>query len=325
MYFPFSSAGGKKISEAPARIGWRIPPAAARMSAENQRDRYMSQELAPIKTYEIVAEAIRFVRNHSREQPSLDTIARHVRLSPHHLQRVFSEWAGISPKRFLQFLTKENAKRLLQQSRDVLGTAVESGLSGPGRLHDLMVACEALTPGEVGAWGAGLTIQFGFAPSPLGEIIAGLTPRGVCHLRFVEGGAQSVAQRELHDEWPNAVFTRNDKRVCDLAQQMFGARADSKPLSVLLRGTNFQIKVWEALLRIPAGQLFTYGDIAARAGMPQAARAVGTAIAHNPIAVLVPCHRVIRESGEIGQYRWGSERKCALIAWEAAGELQESG
>lgn len=281
-------------------------------------DEYMSQELARIKTYEMVAEAIRFVRTHSRDQPSLDAIAQHVKLSPHHLQRIFSEWAGISPKRFLQFLTKENAKRLLQQSRDVLGAAVESGLSGPGRLHDLMVACEALTPGEVGALGEGLTIQFGFAPSLLGEIIAGLTPRGVCHLRFVEGGGQDIAQRELHDEWPKAIFARNDERVRELAKQMFSARGDSQSLSVLLRGTNFQIKVWEALLRIPAGQLVSYGDLAAKSGMPQAARAVGTAIAHNRIAVLVPCHRVIRESGEIGQYRWGSERKCALIAWEAA-------
>lgn len=285
----------------------------------------MSQELARIKTYEIVAEAIRFVRNHSREQPSLDAIARHVKLSPHHLQRMFSEWAGISPKRFLQFLTKENAKRLLQQSRDVLGAAVESGLSGPGRLHDLMVACEALTPGEVGSLGEGLTIRFGFAPSPLGEIIAGLTPRGVCHLRFVERGEESLSEQVLRKEWPNAAFVRDDETVRDLAQQVFGALADPKPLSVLLRGTNFQIKVWEALLRIPAGQLVTYGDLAARSGVPQAARAVGTAIAHNHIAVLVPCHRVIRESGEIGQYRWGSERKCALIAWEAAGELQERG
>lgn len=271
------------------------------------------------RAYETVAEAIRFVRSHVREQPSLDDIARHVRLSPHHLQRLFSEWAGISPKRFLQFLTKENAKRLLRQSRDVLGAAVESGLSGPGRLHDLMVACEALTPGEVGALGEGLTIQFGFAATPLGEIIAGVTARGLCHLSFVEQDAQNRAEIALRDEWPNAAFERDDEAVRGLAARVFGTLTDSKPLSILLRGTNFQIKVWEALLRIPIGRLVSYSDLAARSGVPQAARAVGTAIARNRIAVLVPCHRVIRESGEIGQYRWGGERKLALIAWEAAG------
>lgn len=283
----------------------------------------MPQDSARIKTYETVAEAIRFVRTHSREQPSLDVIAQHVKLSPHHLQRVFSAWAGISPKRFLQFLTKEHAKQLLRQSRDVLGAAVASGLSGPGRLHDLMVTCEALTPGEVGALGEGLTIQFGFAPSPLGEIIAGLTPRGVCHLHFVERGEESLAARELHDEWPNAVFARHDARVRDLVEKMFGARADAKPLSVLLSGTNFQIKVWEALLRIPAGQLVSYRDLATQSGAPLAARAVGSAIALNRIAVLVPCHRVIREGGEIGQYRWGGERKIALIAWETFKQTKE--
>ncbi|MBT9612542.1 MAG: bifunctional helix-turn-helix domain-containing protein/methylated-DNA--[protein]-cysteine S-methyltransferase [Burkholderiales bacterium] len=277
----------------------------------------MPQESDRTKAYEIVAKAIRFVRSHSREQPSLDDIARHVRLSPHHLQRLFSEWAGISPKRFLQFLTKENAKRLLRQSRDVLGAAVESGLSGPGRLHDLMVACEALTPGEVGALGAGLIIRFGFAPTPLGEIIAGITARGVCHLHFVEHGMEMSAESELRDEWPNAALARDDEAVHGLAERLFGALADPKLLRVLLRGTNFQIKVWEALMRIPAGQLVSYGDVAALAGAPQAARSVGTAIAHNRIAVLVPCHRVIREGGEIGQYRWGSERKIALLAWES--------
>lgn len=276
----------------------------------------MQKEATRMKAYQTVAEAIRFVRGHAREQPSLEDIAEHVGLSAPHLQRVFSEWAGISPKRFLQFLTKEHAKALLRQSRDVLSAAVEAGLSGPGRLHDLMVSCEALTPGQVGALGEGLTIRFGFAPTPLGEIIAGITLRGVCHLRFVEGEQNAIA--ELRAEWPKAELVRDDAAVSRLAEQMFGEFARAKPLSVLLRGTNFQIKAWEALVRVPPGHAVSYRDLAALAHTPKAHRAVGTALAHNPIAVLVPCHRVIREGGDVGEYRWGSERKMALLAWEGA-------
>lgn len=275
----------------------------------------MQEQVASQQAYDTVAEAIRFVRNHARQQPSLDEIARHVGLSPQHLQRVFSQWAGISPKRFLQFLTKEHAKTLLRQSRDVLSVAVEAGLSGPGRLHDLMVSCEALTPGQVGVLGEGLLIRFGLAPTPLGAIIAGITPRGVCHLRF--GADEREAVAELRAEWPKAAFARDDAVVADLAQRLFGPLSQPGSLSVLLRGTNFQIKVWEALLRVPPGHVLSYGDLAELAGVPKAQRSVGTALAQNSIAVLVPCHRVIRETGEIGQYRWGAERKAALIAWEA--------
>lgn len=276
----------------------------------------MQKEARRAKAYQTVAEAIRFVRGHAREQPALEDIAEHVGLSAPHLQRVFSEWAGISPKRFLQFLTKEHAKALLRQSRDVLSTAVESGLSGPGRLHDLMVACEALTPGQVGALGEGLTIRFGFAPTPLGEIIAGITPRGVCHLRFLEREREAIA--ELRAEWPKADFVRDDAAVHALAKQLFGALANRGPLSVVLRGTNFQIKVWEALMRVPPGHAVSYRDLAALAHAPKAHRAVGSALARNPIAILVPCHRVIRGGGDVGEYRWGAERKMALLAWEGA-------
>lgn len=274
------------------------------------------------RTYETVAEAIRFVRGHARRQPALDEIARQVGLSPQHLQRVFSEWAGISPKRFLQFLTKEHAKALLRASRDVLSTAVEAGLSGPGRLHDLMVSCEALTPGEVGALGEGLVIRFGFAATPLGRIIAGVTPRGVCHLRFVSDEGEATAA--LRAEWPRADFVADDAAAARLADGLFGTLMVAKPLSVLLRGTNFQIKVWEALMRVPPGQVVSYGDLAACVGSPRAQRSVGTALAGNAIAVLVPCHRVIRESGEVGEYRWGPERKAALIAWEGARQYPEN-
>ena len=283
----------------------------------------MPKETDCTKAYATVAEAICFVRSHAREQPSLEEIARHVRLSPHHLQRVFREWAGISPKRFLQFVTKEHAKALLRQSRDVLSAAVESGLSGPGRLHDLMVSCEALTPGEVGALGEGLTIRFGFAHTPLGKVIVGMTQRGVCHLRFVEREREAVA--ELCGEWPKARCIRDDPAAHELAEQALGTLATPKSLGVLLRGTNFQIKVWEALMRIPPGQAIAYHDLAVMADAPRAHRAVGTALARNGIAVLVPCHRVIREGGDVGQYRWGAERKIALLAWEGAKQGSKSG
>ncbi len=268
--------------------------------------------------YDTVAAAIRFVRSRALQQPSLDDIAHRVGLSPSHLQRVFSAWAGISPKRFLQFLTKENAKTLLRESRDVLSAAIESGLSGPGRLHDLMVTCEALTPGEIGALGEGLHIRYGFAASSFGTLIVGTTARGICHLQFVEPGQADAEETRLRSEWPHARFDRNDAAAQQLATGLFDFSAQTKPLSLLLRGTNFQIKVWEALLRIPSGHALSYRDLAAMAAQPKAQRAVGTAMAHNRIALLIPCHRVIRESGDTGQYRWGEDRKRAIIGWEQA-------
>lgn len=266
--------------------------------------------------YETVAAAIRFVRSHAGAQPSLDEIACHVNLSASHLQRLFSEWAGISPKRFLQFLTKEHAKTLLRDSRDVMSAALEAGLSGPGRLHDLMVQCEAMTPGEIGSLGEGLVIQFGFADSPFGRMIIGNTVRGVCHLRFVETHQTAAEEIALLAEWPHARLERNDAVAQQLAATLFSTFAATKPLGLLLRGTNFQIKVWEALLTIPAGYTLCYKDLASRIATPNAQRAVGSALARNTIAVLIPCHRVIRENGDIGKYRWGEERKHSLIVWE---------
>jgi AraC family transcriptional regulator of adaptative response/methylated-DNA-[protein]-cysteine methyltransferase len=271
------------------------------------------------KTYETIAEAIRFVRRRARAQPSLAEVAQHVGLSPHHLQRLFAAWAGVSPKRFLQYLTKEHAKALLRESRDVLGAALEAGLSGPGRLHDLMVACEAVTPGELHAGGPGLEIAYGFADTPFGHVLVGTTARGVCHLHFVEDGGEALALERLHAEWPRAALVSRGEAAGAVATRMFaGARAGQGPLHLWLRGTNFQIKVWEALLRVPAGAAVSYRDLARLAGTPGAARAAGSALARNPIAVLIPCHRVIREDGSLGQYRWGAERKQALLAWECA-------
>ncbi|WP_243360318.1 bifunctional helix-turn-helix domain-containing protein/methylated-DNA--[protein]-cysteine S-methyltransferase [Fundidesulfovibrio terrae] len=279
------------------------------------------------KAYETVAEAIRYVRGHARVQPTLEDVAAHVSLSPHHLQRVFSAWAGISPKRFLQFLTKQSARELLRASRDVLRVSTETGLSGPGRLHDLMVSCEAMTPGEVGALGAGTAIAYGFSESPFGRFLAGATPRGVCHLRFVAQGEDEAAEAELRAEWPRAAFIRDDAQARALSGEMFGdmpgtGDAQRSPLRVLLKGTNFQIKVWEALLRIAPGQVTSYSGLASAMGMASSHRAVAGAVAKNPVAFLIPCHRVIRESGDFNQYRWGIERKTALLAWEHGLNLQ---
>jgi AraC family transcriptional regulator of adaptative response/methylated-DNA-[protein]-cysteine methyltransferase len=267
------------------------------------------------QAYETVAQAIRFIRLNVRAQPGLDEIAAHVGLSPFHLQRTFSIWAGISPKRFLQYLTREHARTLLHQSHDVLATAHETGLSGPSRLHDLMVTCDAVTPGEVRALGEGLTITYGFGLTPFGRVIAGVTERGLCHLQFMAGD-ELGATTTLQADWPHARLVRDDGALAEIIGQL--SSTQQKPLHLLLRGTNFQIKVWEALLKIPAGEVVSYQRLAGLSGNPRAQRAVGTAMAQNRIAVLIPCHRVIRESGEIGQYRWGSERKNALLAYESA-------
>ncbi len=284
------------------------------------------------QAYASVAKAIGFIRQSARAQPTLDQIAAHVGMSPFHLQRVFSDWAGISPKRFLQFLTREHARSLLKARQDVLAVALETGLSGPGRLHDLMVACDAATPGEIRALGAGLTIRYGFAATPFGRVIAGVTGRGLCHLQFTaDEGSGAAAQPQpsadaaafaaLAADWPLASLVRDDEAVAAIVEAAFagaGASGPPGPLHVLLRGTNFQIKVWQALLDVHGGEVVSYQGLAARMGAPRATRAVASAVAANRIAVLIPCHRVIRESGEIGGYRWGSERKQALLACEAA-------
>lgn len=268
-----------------------------------------------LTTYDRVAQAIRYLREHAAAQPGLSDIARAVGLSEFHLQRVFAEWAGLSPKRFLQYLTKEHARQALRANRDVLSAAMEAGLSGPGRLHDLMVSCEAVSPGQMRARGAGLDIGYGFCATPFGEALVAWTPRGVCRLRFVDE-TRRAAVRDLRAEWPRARLSADDGAAAAVAGHIFSRAPTGTPLHLMLRGTNFQIKVWEALLHIPPGSVVSYGNLARTVGSPRAARAVGTAVAANPVAVLIPCHRVIRESGELGGYRWGLERKAALLAWE---------
>ena len=261
--------------------------------------------------YDLVARAIGHLS--SGQEVSLTQLAEHLGVSEFHLQRVFSDWAGVSPKKFLQFISKERALAALRLERDVLSASLSAGLSSPGRLHDLLVTCEGVTPGEARALGAGLEIRYGMHRTALGTAFIGLTERGICHLRFTNEGTDPVA--ELRDEWPEATLVDDPAGARARLESLAGPRA---PIRLWLKGTNFQLKVWEALLRVPEGELVSYGHLAGAAGMPTAVRAVASAVAANPVAWLVPCHRVIRSSGVLGQYRWGSERKAALIGWEAA-------
>ncbi len=270
------------------------------------------------RQYERVARAIEFIRSNARRQPSLNEISSNLGLSEFHLQRIFAEWAGISPKRFLQYLTKEYAKKALRGSEDLLSVTADAGLSSPGRLHDLMVTCEAMSPGEIKSMGTGLEIRFGEAPTPFGNTLIAWTQRGICHLGFVECDAAAHAVINLKHDWPMATFVSDRKGALQLAAEIFKASPSARPLHLMLRGTNFQIKVWEALMSVAPGEIVSYSQLARMAGMPKASRSVGTAIGKNNIALLIPCHRVIRETGEIGGYRWGSDRKAALLAREAA-------
>lgn len=267
--------------------------------------------------YQRVAQAIDFLRAHALQQPSLAEVAQHVGISEHHFQRLFTEWAGVSPKRFLQYLTKEYAKQALRQSADVLSAACAAGLSAPSRLHDLIVSCEAVTPGEYKSQGAGLAIGYGYAETPFGQAALGWTPRGICYFEFVED-AQATLPPGLASSWSQATLQRDDEAAQEWSARIFPAVPQAGRLHVVLRGTNFQLKVWEALLRIEPGRIVSYSQLATMVGAPNAQRAVGTALAANIVGYLIPCHRVIRESGEISHYRWNVSRKAALLAWEAA-------
>lgn len=267
--------------------------------------------------YAIVARTIAFIRAHARSQPGLDEIAAAVHLSPAHLQRVFAEWAGISPKRFLQYLTKDYARQQLAQSASVLEVTLGAGLGSPSRLHDLMVSCEAMTPGEIKAAARGIDIGYGFAPTPFGDALVAWTARGVCHFAFHTGDSAAMLA-ELRSLWPAATLAHDDAHAQALMQQIFPRTPTRGSVHLVLRGTNFQIKVWEALIRIEPGRVLSYRQFAHALGMARAPRTVGSAISANTIGYLIPCHRVIRAGGEVGDYRWGSERKLALLGREAA-------
>jgi AraC family transcriptional regulator, regulatory protein of adaptative response / methylated-DNA-[protein]-cysteine methyltransferase len=265
-----------------------------------------------------IEQAIQFLDNHYKDQPGLEEVAASIGLSEFHFQRIFTRWAGVSPKRFLQFLTREGAKDLLNRSENLLDTTHQVGLSSLGRLHDLFVTTEAVTPGEYKSHGAGITIRYGLHPTPFGKCLIGVTEHGICHLSFVqtsEGDAIDV----LVNEWEQAQMIEDYRATASVIGPIFDLNQRGKSsLQLHLRGTNFQLKVWEALLNIPIGVVTTYEGIASMIGNPGALRAVGTAVGHNPVAVLIPCHRVIRKTGKFGNYRYGTLRKKALLASEFA-------
>ena len=270
--------------------------------------------------YARIEKAILYLEKNFREQPDLRQVARSVNLSEYHFQRLFRRWAGISPKRFLQFLTVEYAKQVLETTQNLLEATYDTGLSSPGRLHDLFVNVEAMTPGEFKAKGSGLQISYGFHPSPFGECLLAVTERGICGLGFAGHDGERRILREFKTRWPEARFFENPRLTRPYVDHIFGesTKNGSQPLTLVLKGTNFQIKVWEALLRVPLGALASYEGIAVSIGAPGASRAVGSAVGRNPIAFLIPCHRIIRKMGVCGDYHWGAARKKAILAWEAA-------
>jgi AraC family transcriptional regulator of adaptative response/methylated-DNA-[protein]-cysteine methyltransferase len=270
--------------------------------------------------FQRIERSITFLQSNYMRQPELREVARNVHLSEYHFQRLFTRWAGISPKRFLQYLTVEHAKRALKESRSLLDATMDTGLSSPGRLHDLFVTIEAMTPGEFKHDGEGLTIEYGIHPTPFGECLLGATNRGICALFFVQGNNRKEVKEELRLRWPNARLVEAPRATQLLIDRIFAGHsvANRAPLPLILTGTNFQIKVWEALLQIPPGHVLSYEDVAARIGQPRASRAVGNAVAKNPISYIIPCHRVIQSVGVTGNYRWGPARKKAMLGWEFA-------
>jgi AraC family transcriptional regulator of adaptative response/methylated-DNA-[protein]-cysteine methyltransferase len=267
-----------------------------------------------------IEKAIQFIGENFKSQPQLEQIAESVHLSKYHFDRLFKRWAGISPIQFVQFLTLGYTKQRLEESRSILESSWDAGLSGPGRLHDLFVNFDAMSPGEFKTLGAGLDISFGFCDSPFGACLLAVTKRGICHLGFLEGKDQSEALDQMYETWPGAIFTERTEQIRPIVEGIFrkGDSGDPRSFNLLVKGTNFQVNVWKALLNIPEGCVVSYSDVASQLGNSKAYRAVANAVAMNPIALLIPCHRVISNSGEMHKYRWGSARKKALIGWEAA-------
>jgi AraC family transcriptional regulator of adaptative response/methylated-DNA-[protein]-cysteine methyltransferase len=273
--------------------------------------------------YQRIAAAIEFIRANSKEQPSLDAIAAHIHLSPFHFQRLFKEWAGVSPKKFLQYISAEHARELLLKNKTLSDVSFEAGLSGTSRLHDLFVAVEAMTPGEFKNGGENLEISYIFSATAFGDIIIAATQKGICKIDFIED--REVAVEKLSTYWPNAILKEKKNEHHQPVLQFF--QQDWTNLSRIklhLKGSPFQLKVWEALLKIPSGELSTYASIAHAISKPKAFRAVGTAIGDNPVAYLIPCHRVIKSTGIIGEYHWGSARKTSIIGWEQSQLLGEA-
>jgi len=269
-----------------------------------------------MQDYDKIAKALQYIRDHAQEQPDLETVAEVVHLSPFHFQRLFTDWAGVSPKKFLQYLSLEHAKQILKQQASIAEAAQGSGLSGSGRLHDLFVKIEGMTPGEYKNGGRSLTIEYSVQESVFGKYLVASTSKGICNLFFFDESSEEVIT-ELKSLWPGATFQRKENSFHEQLKKFFSHQKPEQ-IKLHLKGTAFQLKVWEALLRIPEGNLYSYSDIAGSIQQPTAQRAVGTAIGSNPVGFIIPCHRVIKSMGGIGEYRWGSSRKMAMIGWEAA-------
>lgn len=269
--------------------------------------------------YEMVRQSLAFLTENWRDQPSLEELAERSRVSPQHLQRLFTRWAGLSPKAFLQALTIDHARELLRDSASVLDTAYEVGLSGPGRLHDLFVTHEGMSPGFYKAKGRGLVITYGFHDCPFGQALIMATDMGLCGLAFADQGQEKAALADMMRRWPEADYVEDSQATAAYAQRIFetGNWNPDQPLRVVFIGSDFEIRVWETLLRIPLGKASTYSAIAAHVGKPSAARAVGTAVGKNPLSFVVPCHRVLGKSGGLCGYHWGLTRKRAILGWEA--------
>lgn len=282
-----------------------------------------SQSIYDSEDYHRIARAIAFMRQNHLNQPDLAAVAQHIGLSEYHFQRMFTQWAGISPKRFLQYLTVEYAKSKIAETKSLLDLTSDIGLSSPGRLHDLFVNLEAMSPGEFKTGGSGLQIVYGIHDTPFGKALIATTSRGICNLRFLDGTDEQTAEQMLRNIWLNADVVCDRQITQPLCDTIFDrATLSRKPIALLVKGTNFQVQVWRALLRIPFAGIATYQTIAETIGNPTAARAVGNAVGNNPIAYLIPCHRVIRASGELGGYRWGLERKTVILSWEASREIR---
>ena len=266
--------------------------------------------------YERIAKAIDYIQQNFKDQPNLDEVADYLHLSPAHFQRLFSEWAGTSPKKFLQYISLEHAKSILKQNHSVLDATFETGLSSGSRLHDLFIQIEGMTPAEYKNGGENLTIHYQFSDTQFGRVLVASTTKGICKMSFVDGDMDAYSL--LQTQFPQAKFIEQSDELQQNALAIFSSNCtDISQIKLHLKGTDFQLKVWESLLKIPMGQLSSYGDIAKNINIPKASRAVGTAIGRNPVAFLIPCHRVIQASGVLGEYHWGRTRKMSMIGWEA--------
>lgn len=273
--------------------------------------------------YHTIAAAIEYITTHFLEQPDLGMVAAHVHVSPFHLQRMFTEWAGISPKRFLQFITTAYLKQKLHETPNLLEAAAIAGLSAQSRVYDLFVTLEAVTPQQFRSGGEAVQIRYGYHNTPFGHAFLAATEKGIVSLQFLEAGQEALVLEQLRAEWPQAQVGADEAFTAALVSKIFNAKPGEK-LHVMVKGTNFQVKVWEALLRLPAGSVTTYSRIAEYIGHPKAVRAVGSAIGANPVAFLIPCHRVIRKEGQLGEYHWGSTRKKVLVGYEMS-KVKETG